>query len=68
MAFLGGLGKALGLNKQFVEGLAGGFASSVDSKIKKDMEMTQNNIDDLTKIAFETRTSVRVFFIGQRTR
>jgi len=54
MAFLGGLGKTLGLNKQFVEGLAGGFASSVDTKIKKDMEMTQNNIDDLTKIAFES--------------
>ena len=54
MAFLGGLGKALGLNKQFVEGFAGGFASSVDTKIKKDMEMTQDNIDDLTKIAFES--------------
>ena len=34
MAFLGSLGKALGLDKQFVEGFAGGFASSVDTKIK----------------------------------
>jgi len=62
MAFLGGLGKALGLNKQFVEGFAGGFASSVDTKIKKDMEMTQDNIDDLTKISFQSTSAEKKRF------
>jgi hypothetical protein len=47
MAFLGSLGKALGLNKQFAEGLVGGFAKSVDVGIQEDMKRTQDNIDNL---------------------
>ena len=47
MAFLGSLGKALGLNKQFTEGLVGGFAKSVDVGIQEDMKRTQDNIDNL---------------------
>lgn len=47
MAFLGSLGKTLGLNKQFVEGLAGGFAKAVDVGIQDDMKRTQDNIDNL---------------------
>lgn len=47
MAFLGSLGKSLGLNRQFVEGLAGGFASSVDKGIQEDMKRTQDNVDNL---------------------
>ena len=47
MAFLGSLGKALGLNKQFTEGLVGGFAKSVDGGIQEDMKRTQDNIDSL---------------------
>ncbi len=47
MAFLGSLGKSLGLNRQFVEGLAGGFASSVDRGIQEDMKRTQDNVDNL---------------------
>ena len=47
MAFLGGLGKTLGLNSEFGKGLIGGLASSVDKGIQDDMKRTQDNVDNL---------------------
>jgi len=54
MAFLGSLGKALGLDSETGKGFAEGLASSVDKSIQNDMQRTQDNIDDLTKISFES--------------
>jgi len=54
MAFLGSLGKALGLDREFTLGLIEGGAKAVDREIQSDMKATQKNIDDLTKIAFES--------------
>ena len=47
MAFLGSLGKSLGLSSSFGQGLATGLATSIDEGIKDDMKRTQDNIDDL---------------------
>ena len=47
MAFLGGLGKTLGLNSEFGKGLIGGVATSVDKGIQDDMKRTQDNVDNL---------------------
>ena len=54
MAFLGSLGKALGLDREFTLGLIEGGAKAIDREIQSDMKATQKNIDDLTKIAFES--------------
>ena len=47
MAFLGSLGKSLGLSSSFGQGLVGGFAKAVDVSIQDDMKRTQDNIDNL---------------------
>tara|TARA_R110000765_G_scaffold388451_2_gene480750 strand:+ start:464 stop:1867 length:1404 start_codon:yes stop_codon:yes gene_type:complete len=47
MAFLGSLGKSLGLSSSFGEGLVTGLASSVDKGIQDDMKRTQDNVDNL---------------------
>ena len=47
MAFLGSLGKSLGLSSSFGEGLVAGFATSVDKGIQEDMKRTQDNVDNL---------------------
>jgi len=47
MAFLGSLGKSLGLSSSFGEGLVAGFATSVDKGIQDDMKRTQDNVDNL---------------------
>jgi hypothetical protein len=47
MAFLGSLGKSLGLSSSFGKGLATGLATSIDEGIKDDMKRTQDNIDNL---------------------
>ena len=54
MAFLGSLGKALGLDREFSLGFVEGVTKSIDRGIQSDMKATQKNIDDLTKIAFES--------------
>ena len=47
MAFLGSLGKSLGLSSSFGQGLVEGFATSVDKGIQNDMKRTQDNVDNL---------------------
>ena len=47
MAFLGSLGKSLGLSSSFGEGLVAGLATSVDKGIQDDMKRTQDNVDNL---------------------
>jgi len=47
MAFLGSLGKSLGLSSSFGQGLVAGFATSVDKGIQDDMKRTQDNVDNL---------------------
>ena len=47
MAFLGSLGKSLGLSSSFGEGLVEGLATSVDKGIQDDMKRTQDNVDNL---------------------
>ena len=47
MAFLGSLGKSLGLDTNFGKGLVGGVAKSISTGIKEDRKRTQDNIDNL---------------------
>ena len=47
MAFLGSLGKSLGLNTNFGKGLIGGVATSFAEGIREDRKRTQDNIDNL---------------------
>ena len=47
MAFLGSLGKSLGLDTNFGKGLVGGVATSISTGIKEDRKRTQDNIDNL---------------------
>ena len=47
MAFLGSLGKSLGLDTNFGKGLIGGVATSISTGIKEDRKRTQDNIDNL---------------------
>ena len=53
MAFLGGLGKTLGLDSEFGKGLIGGLATSVDKGIQDDMKRTQDNIDNLVEVSYK---------------
>jgi len=54
MAFLGSIGKSLGLSSSFGQGLVEGLATSIDKGIQSDMKRTQDNIDDLSKVAFQS--------------
>ena len=47
MAFLGSLGKSLGLDTDFGKGLIGGIAKSAAEGIREDRKRTQDNIDNL---------------------
>ena len=47
MAFLGSLGKSLGLDTDFGKGLIGGVAKSAAEGIREDRKRTQDNIDNL---------------------
>ena len=47
MAFLGGIGKALGLSGEFGKGLVGGFSSSLAEGFDDDMKRTKDNVDNL---------------------
>ena len=47
MAFLGSLGKSLGLDTDFGKGLIGGIAKSAAEGIREDRKSTQDNIDNL---------------------
>ena len=47
MAFLGSLGKSLGLDTDFGKGLVGGIAKSAAEGIREDRKRTQDNIDNL---------------------
>ena len=47
MAFLGSLGKSLGLDTNFGKGLVGGVAKSISTGIQEDRKRTQDNIDNL---------------------
>ena len=47
MAFLGSLGKSLGLDTNFGKGLVGGIAKSAAEGIREDRKRTQDNIDNL---------------------
>ena len=53
MAFLGSLGKALGLDSETGKGFAEGLASSVDKSIQNDMKRTQDNIDNLVEVSYK---------------
>ena len=53
MAFLGSLGKALGLDSETGKGFAEGLASSVDKSIQDDMKRTQDNIDNLVEVSYK---------------
>ena len=53
MAFLGGLGKTLGLDSSFGQGLIEGLATSVDKGIQSDMKRTQDNIDNLVEVSYK---------------
>ena len=47
MAFLGSLGKSLGLDSEFGKGLIGGVATSLDKGFQDDMKRTKDNVDNL---------------------
>ena len=47
MAFLGGIGKALGLSGEFGKGLVGGLSSSLAEGFDDDMKRTKDNVDNL---------------------
>ena len=51
MAFLGSLGKALGLDSEFGKGLITGTASSLDREFQDDIKRTKDNIDNLVNIS-----------------
>ena len=47
MAFLGSLGKALGLDSEFGKGLIGGAATALDKGFQDDISRTKDNVDNL---------------------
>ena len=47
MAFLGSLGKSLGLDSEFGKGLIGGVATSLDKGFQDDISRTKDNVDNL---------------------
>ena len=53
MAFLGSIGKSLGLSSSFGQGLIEGLATSVDKGIQSDMKRTQDNIDNLVEVSYK---------------
>jgi len=53
MAFLGSLGKALGLDSEFGKGLITGTASSLDREFQDDIKRTKDNIDNLVNISYQ---------------
>lgn len=53
MAFLGSLGKALGLDSEFGKGLVAGAAKGFDEGFKDDIKRTKDNIDNLVNISYQ---------------
>jgi len=53
MAFLGSIGKSLGLSSSFGQGLAEGLATSIDKGLQSDMKRTQDNIDNLVEVSYK---------------
>ena len=53
MAFLGSLGKALGLDSEFGKGLIGGAATALDKGFQDDIRRTKDNIDNLTMESYK---------------
>ena len=53
MAFLGSLGKALGLDSEFGKGLIAGTARGFDEGFKDDIKRTKDNIDNLVALSYK---------------
>jgi hypothetical protein len=47
MAFLGSIGKSLGLNSEFGKGLVGGLSTGLAEGFDDDMKRTKDNVDNL---------------------
>jgi len=62
MAFLGSLGKSLGLDSEFGKGLVTGVASSLSEGIKDDRKRTQDNIDNLVTETYKGAVSSKKEF------
>ena len=57
MAFLGSLGKALGLDSEFGKGLVTGTARGFTKSFQDDIDRTKNNIDNMVQTSFKTGLS-----------
>ena len=53
MAFLGSLGKALGLDSEFGKGLVAGTAKGLDVGFKDQIKRTKDNIDNLVNVSYQ---------------
>ena len=62
MAFLGSLGKSLGLDSEFGKGLVGGVANTLAEGIKDDRKRTQDNIDNLVTETYKGAVSSKKEF------
>ena len=62
MAFLGGIGKALGLSGEFGKGLVGGFSSSLAEGFDDDMKRTKDNVDNLVLESYKGGRTEKVRF------
>ena len=62
MAFLGSLGKALGLDSEFGKGLVRGTAEGFAEGFQDDIDRTKNNIDNLVQTSFKSGLSQKKEF------
>ena len=62
MAFLGSLGKALGLDSEFGKGLVRGTAEGFAEGFQDDIDRTKNNIDNLVQTSFKSGISQKKEF------
>ena len=62
MAFLGGIGKALGLSGEFGKGLVGGLSSSLAEGFDDDMKRTKDNVDNLVLESYKGGRTEKVRF------
>ena len=62
MAFLGSLGKALGLDSEFGKGLIRGTAEGFAEGFQDDIDRTKNNIDNLVQTSFKSGLSQKKEF------
>tara|TARA_R110000787_G_scaffold53388_1_gene125154 strand:+ start:2565 stop:4010 length:1446 start_codon:yes stop_codon:yes gene_type:complete len=62
MAFLGSVGKALGLDSEFGKGLVEGAAEGLAEGIKDDIARTKNNVDNLVLESYKGGKAEKVRF------